>query len=574
MSGTTVSAGKTLVEALDQAAQGSAGLHFYSGRGEETEGLPYARLREQARHLARGLLASGLQPGDRVGLLAETDGDFARAFFACQIARLVPAPLPLPVALGGKQTYLQHVRVMLESIGAAALVTPDAFEAWMKEACDGLALRFLGTVQALGLLDKADLDLPVPQADDLAYLQFSSGSTRFPHAIAVTHRAVMANLRGIGEHGLKVTAADRFAAWLPMYHDMGLVGFLLTPMACAVPVDLMATRDFARRPLTWLQLISKHRATISYSPSFGYELCARRVENGVPDGLNLSRWRAAGIGGDMVRPAPLRRFAEAFAGSGFRAEAFVPSYGMAEAALALSFTPLDRGLRLDALDCDALEGRQQAVAATAETRRQREFVRCGPILPGHSVEVRDENGQALPEGGVGLIFVSGPSLMKAYFNEPEASARALTADGWLDTGDIGYLVDGEIVITGRAKDLIIVNGRNIRPQDLEWSAEGEVDGLRSGDVAAFAVDEAEGESVVVLVESRFTDVAVREALGTAVAGVLRTRHGVETRVVIVPPRSLPQTSSGKLSRAKAKALFLSGQFGSLSKPATESASDD
>jgi fatty-acyl-CoA synthase len=216
---------------------------------------------------------------------------------------------------------------------------------------------------------------------------------------------------------------------------------------------------------------------------------------------------------------------------------------MAEAALALSFTPLERGLRLDALDCDALESRHQAVAASARTSRQREFVRCGPILPEHAVEVRDEQGQVLPEGGVGLIFVSGPSLMKAYFNEPEATARTISD-----------------------------NGRNIRPQDLEWSAEGEVDGLRSGDVAAFAVDDAEGESVVVLVESRLADPAAREALCNAVAGVLRTRHGVETRVVIVPPRSLPQTSSGKLSRAKAKALFLSAQFEAGSNVVAESAS--
>ncbi|WP_341920913.1 fatty acyl-AMP ligase [Hydrocarboniphaga effusa] len=564
--------GDNLVHALHRAATAATGFYFYSGRGELTEALPYSRLLEQSRCLAGRLLSTGLKHGDRVGLLADTDGDFVRAFFACQMAGLVPAPLPLPVALGGKQTYLEHIRRMLESIGATAVITPDSFESWMSEASTDMELAFLGGVSKLMRIEAPEIELPAPSGDDLAYLQFSSGSTRFPHAIAVTHRAVMANLRAIGQHGLKVTERDRFAAWLPFYHDMGLVGFVLTPMACGVSVDLMATRDFARRPLTWLQLISSHGATISYSPSFGYELCARRVENGVPNGLDLSRWRAAGIGGDMVRPGPLRRFAEAFAGSGFKAQAFVPSYGMAEAALALSFTPLERGLRLDALDCDALESRHQAVAASARTSRQREFVRCGPILPEHAVEVRDEQGQVLPEGGVGLIFVSGPSLMKAYFNEPEATARTISDDGWLDTGDIGYLVDGEIVITGRAKDLIIVNGRNIRPQDLEWSAEGEVDGLRSGDVAAFAVDDAEGESVVVLVESRLADPAAREALCNAVAGVLRTRHGVETRVVIVPPRSLPQTSSGKLSRAKAKALFLSAQFEAGSNVVAESAS--
>ncbi len=557
--------GHTLVEALEHAARTDSGMHFYSGRGELTESLPYGRLVEQARRLARRLLATGLQRGDRVGLLAETDGDFVRAFFACQIAGLVPAPLPLPVALGGRQTYLAHIRGMMDSIGATAMLTPDAFESWMQEACEGLGLRFLGSVSTLGAFEADDAaDLPSVNAEELAYLQFSSGSTRFPHAIAVTHRAVMANLRGIALHGAHLKPSDRLVSWLPFYHDMGLVGFVLTGVACALTTDFMATRDFARRPLTWLQLMSRNAGTITYSPSFGYELCARRVQNGVPEGLDLSRVRLAGIGGDMVRPDPLRRFTEAFSACGFRGEAFTPSYGMAEAALALSFAPLGRGVRTDALDSDALESRQQAVIAQAQTARQREFVRCGAILPQHEVQVRDEQGQVLPAGGVGLLHVRGPSLMQAYFGQPEATARTIGSDGWLNTGDIGYLVDGEIVITGRAKDLIIINGRNIRPQDLEWTAEAEVEGLRSGDVAAFAVDDAEAESVVVLVESRPLDATATQTLQDAVAGVLRARHGVETKVVLVPPRSLPQTSSGKLSRAKARNLYLTGQFESAS----------
>lgn len=552
--------GATLLDALHRAARTACGLHFYSGRGELTESLPYARLHEQARVLASRLLSTGLVPGDRVGLLADTDGDFVRAFFACQMAGLVPAPLPLPVALGGRATYLDHLRKMVESIGARAVVAHDSFDAWMNEAFNGYELCFLGDVSKLLRLEGPEQTLPVVAPTDLAYLQFSSGSTRFPHAIAVTHRAVMANLWGMCAESVVLNETDRFTTWLPFYHDMGLVGFLLAPVACGLSVDLMATRDFARRPLTWLQLIATHGGTISYSPSFGYELCARRVENGVPEGLNLSRWRVAGIGGDMVRPTPLRRFAEAFASSGFKASAFLPSYGMAEAALGLSFNPLDRGMHVETLDSDVLENEHRAVAATAASRRQREFVRCGPILRGHAVEVRNEEGAVLPEREAGLIFVRGPSLMQAYFNEPEATARTITPDGWLNTGDIGYLSDGEIVITGRAKDLIIVNGRNIRPQDLEWTAEGEVAGLRSGDVAAFAVDEAEAESVVVLVEARPGDEATRTALCESVAGVLRARHSVEAKVVLVPPRSLPQTSSGKLSRSKAKALFLAGQF--------------
>ncbi len=550
----------TLNEALDRAANTDAGMNFYSGKGELLEALEYRRLREQAKDLARHLLASGLAAGGRVGVIAETDGDFARAFFACQYAGLVPAPLPLPAALGGRAQYLEHIHGMLASAGAAALLTPAALAGWLVDTCSDLSLRFCGTLEQLRAIPAASGPLPQVDADALAYLQFSSGSTRFPQGVAVTHRAVIANIAAIAEHGLMIGPGDRCVSWLPFYHDMGLVGFLLTPMCCGIPVDFIATREFARRPLTWLQLISRNRGTLSYSPSFGYELCARRAENGVPADLDLSSWRGAGIGGDMVRPAPLHTFAERFAGSGFRADAFVPSYGMAEAALALSFSKLSRELRVDTLDIDALERQDRAVPAPSSAPRSRSFVYCGCILPGHAVEVRDESGAALPEREIGRLHVRGPSLMKEYFAQPEETARVLSADGWLDTGDLGYLADQEIVITGRAKDLIIVNGRNILPQDLEWTAEGEVAALRSGDVAAFSVDDGAGERVVVLFECRSADPQLREAISAEVAGVLRTRHGVHADVVAVPPRTLPQTSSGKLSRARARQLYLKGAF--------------
>ncbi|NKF23299.1 fatty acyl-AMP ligase [Solimonas marina] len=550
----------TLNEALDLAATSGAGMNFYSGRGELIEALDYSRLRTEAIDLARHLLASGLQPGDRVGVIAETDGDFARAFFACQYAALVPAPLPLPAALGGRPQYLEHIHGMLDSVGGTALLAPITLAEWVEDIGRALSLRFCGTVAQLkDTVAPYTGELPKVAPDALAYLQFSSGSTRFPQGVAVTHRAVVANIEAIAAHGLMISRRDRCVSWLPFYHDMGLVGFLLTPLCCAIPVDFVATREFARRPLTWLQLISRNGGTLSFSPSFGFELCARRAENGAPAGLDLSSWRGAGIGGDMVRPAPLQAFSERFAASGFNPGAFVPSYGMAEASLALSFTPLNRGVRIDHLDIDALERQGRAVAAAAGASRSRSFVFCGPILPGHAVEVRNEDGTTLGERQIGRIYVRGPSLMQEYFARPDETARVI-ADGWLDTGDLGYIADGEIVITGRAKDLIIVNGRNILPQDLEWTAEGEVIGLRSGDVAAFSVDDGEGERVVVLFECRSNDPQAREALGAEVAGVLRTRHGVHADVVPVPPRTLPQTSSGKLSRARARQLYLKGAF--------------
>ena len=549
----------TLPQALDYAAQGVSGINFYSGKGALLEALPYSRLREQSQALAHRLLARGLLPGDRVALIADTDGDFARAFWACQYAGLVPTALPLPAAFGGKDAYLAHIRRMIEIADVAAAIAPAALAGWLAEACDGLALKAVGTLQLFAANDTApphSSALPTVGSEDLSYLQFSSGSTRFPLGVAVTQRALMANIQGIARDGLKIGPSDRCTSWLPMYHDMGLVGFLLTPLVCQISVDMFATRDFARRPLLWLELITRNGGTLSYSPTFGYELCARRAQTAATDHLDLSRWRGAGIGGDMVRPEPLARFAERFAERGFKATAFVPSYGMAEAALALSFAPLGQGIRYDTLNTDRLERDHLAITAEHGAPRTRDFVLCGPALPDHRFEVRGATGEEQAANRVGRIFVRGPSMMQSYFGQPEATAEVLSADGWLDTGDLGYVSNGQIVVTGRAKDLIIIHGRNIWPQDLEWTAEHEVEALRSGDVAAVAVDDDGLEQIVVLVEFRAPDEAARNSLCETVAGVLRLRHGVETLVVTVPRNSLPRTSSGKLSRSKARTMYL------------------
>lgn len=550
----------TLPEALDYAAQGATGINFYSGKGVLTEALSYRALREQSLVLARKLVRCGLKQGERVALIAETEGDFARAFFACEYAGLVPTALPLPAAFGGRAAYVAHIRRMIEIADAAAAFAPASLAEWLVEAVDGLNLKVSGTLSVLDGVAEDPQPLPSVSADDLCYLQFSSGSTRFPLGVAVTQRALIANVRGIACHGLNIGPTDRCSSWLPLYHDMGLIGFLLTPLVCQISVDMFATRDFARRPLLWLELISRNGGTLSYSPSFGYELAARRAETASADGIDLSTWRGAGIGGDMVRPEPLAKFAAQFASKGFRETAFVPSYGMAETALALSFAPAGQGIRFDTLDSESLESRNLAVIASGDSERRRDFVLCGPALPEHDIEVRDESGDALGGGQVGRIYARGPSMMQSYYGQPEATEAVLSADGWLDTGDLGYFRDGQIVITGRAKDLIIVNGRNIWPQDLEWTVEREVASLRSGDVAAVSVDDGGSERIVVLVEFRTADDETRDNLKKEVAGVLRLRHGVDTDVVTIPPRALPRTSSGKLSRSKAKALYLQGSF--------------
>jgi fatty-acyl-CoA synthase len=331
-----------------------------------------------------------------------------------------------------------------------------------------------------------------------------------------------------------------------------------------ITIDYLATTSFARRPMVWLKLMSEMASSISFSPTFGYELCVRRSANGVNADFDLSNWRVAGIGGEMVRPDVLAQFAECFAPSGFRPEAFLPSYGLAESTLAVSFAPLDRGVKVDHVSREAYERKGLALPSEPKSNgsahKTRAFVRCGGALSGHSVEIRDSADRVLPERRIGRICIKGPSLMRGYFENPSATAAVLGEDGWLDTGDMGYLLDGEIVVTGRSKDLIICNGRNIWPQDLEWAVES-LPGLRPGCVAAFGIDDDDkGERVVIVAECRLTDRAAKAELEREIAAKIHRTAGVECEVLLVPTRSLTFTSSGKLSRAAAKTDYLAGRL--------------
>ena len=552
---------ETLWEGLDYAARGEAGFNFFSARGELKSVLPYRDLAERARDLARRLSGLRLARGDRMVLIADTDPEFCVAFMATQYAGILPVPVAIPTSLGGRAAYIEQLRSQIEGCGAVAAWSTDELLPFLREAVEGLPLRMVGGPGEFAALTLAAGD-PTPfSKDEQSYLQYSSGSTRFPKGIDIPQRVLMANAYAIGNHGLQVRPGDRCASWLPFYHDMGLVGFMLSPMLNQLSTDYLATRDFARRSLTWLQLISEHRATLAYSPSFGYDLCVRRLRDGSDFKADLSCWRAAGIGGDMVQHAVLKRFADAFGPFGFRDTAFCPSYGMAETTLAMTFAPLETRYVVDYVAREGLERDRAEPAGAGPDARG--FVACGPALPGHEIEVRDAAGQKLPERRIGRVFFRGPSVMTGYFRQPELTRETLSPEGWLDTGDLGYLLDGEIVITGRAKDLIILNGRNIWPQDLEWAAEDAIAELRRGDVAAISVENAadgDAERIVVLVQCRSTDAAARERLKAEVAAVLQKSMAVETTVVLVPPHGLPQTSSGKLSRARAKVNFLGGVY--------------
>jgi fatty-acyl-CoA synthase len=554
----------TLAEALEYAALSRAGFNFYSGRGELLSVLPYRDLRTQAVSLARRMIGAGLRPGERVVIIAETSADFVRAFCASQYAALVPVPLPTPAAFAGRVNYIEHIRPMMAAARPRAVLAPGVFLDSVREAAAGLEVALIGTVKELEQIPEAAVDLPVVNEDDVCYLQYSSGSTRSPTGVAVTHRALLANARGIAR-ALNVTETDRCTSWLPFFHDMGLVGFLLVPLTSQISTDYLAPDEFARRPLIWPTLISRNGGTISYSPSFGYDLCARRAMTAELEQLDLSRWRVAGIGGDVIRPGILSRFAEVFGRCGFRKEAFVASYGMAEATLGISFAPLERGLEVDRVDLGRL--RREGRAVPAERDNVRELVLCGELLREHELEIRDADGNVLGERQVGRIMFRGPSVMTEYFGRSAETARVLSPSGWLDTGDLGYLVGNSLVVAGRSKDLILVNGRNVWPEDLELAVEHHIEGIRRGDVVAFSVDEQEAEGVVMLVQCRTSDPALRETLRSTVASVVLSTAGLKCSVVLVSHNALPRTSSGKMSRMRARDMYLAFLLGESQQPA-------
>jgi fatty-acyl-CoA synthase len=552
----------SLPEALDYAARGKTGYNFYSARGELARALTYTELRERALEVARGFVKAGLRPGARVVLVADTDADFTILFFACQYASLLGVPVALPTTLGGRDAYVAGLRRQLVGCAASAAAAPAELLSYLQEAAAGLDIPLVGAPQEFYDLPRDGADPRPFGSGDRCYLQYSSGSTRQPLGVDVPQRVLMANCHAIINHGLKVRADDRGTSWLPLYHDMGLVGFMLTPLVCQLSVDYLTTRDFARRALLWLTLMSRNGGTLSYSPTFGYDLCTRRAGTGNKLDIDLRSWRAAGVGGDMVQPAVLARFAETFAPYGFRETVFVPSYGMAETTLAVSFAPLDTGVEVDMVDRKRMAEEQLAVPVRGgDAEQARAFVRCGRPLPDHLAEIRDASGRTLPDRRVGRIFVKGPSVMAGYFEQPDATRQVLDENGWLDTGDLGYTLDGHLVITGRAKDLIIVNGRNIWPQDLEWAVE-ELEGLRRGDAAAFSIEGRDDEEdVILLVQCRTADAEARGALVRAVQGVVQRTAAIECKVKLIDPKGLPQTSSGKLSRSRAKTNYMSGAYG-------------
>ncbi|HEX7664904.1 MAG TPA: fatty acyl-AMP ligase, partial [Polyangiaceae bacterium] len=516
------------------------------------------------------LQAFGLKKGDRVALILPTNEDFILCFFGAIRAGIIPVPIYPPLGIGGLQAYLDNTRHIVEKSGAKVLVTNSKIK------------RLLGTVQAAcpaleqvvaveAIRESMEPLKPVKvELDDVAFLQFTSGSTSRPKGVTLTHASLGANMKAIMEEGLQIREGDVGISWLPLFHDMGLIGFVLAPLMYKIPIVYMPSLLFLKRPVTWFQTISRHKGTIAYAPNFAYALCMKRIKEADLEGLDLSSWRVAGCGAEPIRPETLEAFGNTFAKIGFDKKAFFPSYGMAESSLAVAFDGIDKGFNALPVDGQTLwtEGKVKKVDEHAEGAIR--LVSCGRPFKGHELAIfapdDASSSKPLPEGTVGEIRIAGPSVMRGYWEDAEMTQQAF-AGTFLRTGDLGFVQDGDVFICGRSKEVVIVNGRNYYPQDMEWEA-SQVPGVRKGNVIAFGAQgttsESDRERVVLAFEidaaagstpegAQQIQVAIRRAVQEGVGITLDD-------VVALPAGTLPKTSSGKLQRAKARAMYEAGEL--------------
>ncbi len=543
----------TAVAALLAAEGHRSGVTFVDLR-EREQWLSWGQVARRARRAASALAALGVEPGDRVAMVLRTEPAFLDAFFGTALCGAVPVPLYPPVRLGRLDEYLRGTARMLALCGARLVVASGSVRRILGEAVER-ARPELGCVSADRLLEARgelarELD---PRA--LALIQFSSGSTVDPKPVALTHASLVAQVEALMAL-VEPTARDCLVSWLPLYHDMGLIGCLLGAASYPGPLVLIPPEHFLARPALWLRAIARHRGTISAAPHFAYAYAESRVRDSDLMGLDLSSWRIALDGAEPVTAPPLRRFAARFARFGFDAGALMPVYGLSEAALAVTFTPPGRPLRTAFVDPVRL-ARGEVAPGGSET------VSVGIPIPGVEAEVRGRRGEPLLEDRLGRIHVRGPSVMWGYFGDPEGSARALR-DGWLDTGDLGFVHQGELHVYGRAKDVVVIRGANHAPEEFEACLDG-IAGLRAGCAVALGVvpEGAEEEQLAVLAErARGRSAAGDAALIGEIQRAVLERTGVRPSAVhLLAPGTLPRTSSGKLRRGEALRRHLAGKLG-------------
>ncbi len=547
----------TLVEMLGRAALvPDTGLRLIDRHGRAGF-LPWSEVHARALRVAGGLQQLGICKGDRVALVYPTCAEFFEALFGILAAGAVPVPLYPPVRLGRLDEYTGRTAAMLRAVDAPLILAEGRVRRLLGEAVEA-AGPVHGCLE-LGALSVAGMREVEVGGGDLALVQFSSGTTVDPKPVALSHRAVIAQtvrLNGFWPDGNGLVHSG--VSWLPLYHDMGLIGCVFPALERPAVLTLIPPELFVARPAVWLQTISRYSATVSPAPNFAYGLCVEKISDEEMEGVDLSSWSVALNGAEPVAPRVLRRFQERFSRWGFRAEALTPVYGLSEAALAVTFSEIAGPFSSRFFDRDELADEHRAVESAGGV----ELVSLGSPLDGFDIRVVDRDRRDLPEARVGRVLVRGPSVMDGYLGMEEATAEVLQ-NGWLDTGDLGFLLDGELFLTGREKDVLILRGRNHSPVEVEHAADG-VEGVRTGCAAAFSFmpEDGETETLVVLVEARRSVAeAFYTGIGTRAAHAVLAATGLQPdRVEVVRPGTLPRTSSGKIRRREAMRQWRTGEL--------------
>ena len=553
---------RTVVEALAWHVEHAADrthIHLRDDDGSETP-LSHRWLWDEAARVAGGLAGRGLGRGDTVAIMLRTEQRFFPTFVGTLMAGCVPVPLYPPFRPDRIAEYAARQAAILENAGARLLVTFRDVE-----RLAGVLTRQVAPLDAVVAAETLPGEPRPPRpgtADDPALVQYTSGSTGHPKGVLLSHGNLLANVRAIQQR-LAIGPGDVAVSWLPLYHDMGLIGAWLGALYFGIPLALMSPLAFLSRPIRWLRALDAHRGTLSPAPNFAFDLCTTRIPDRELEGLDLSSVRVLLNGSEAVLPETVRRFVERFAPYGLDPAAVLPVYGLAECTVGLATPPLGRAQRIDRVQRGIFQSSGRAAPAPTDDPQALSFVSCGRALPHHELEVVDSRGSRTPERREGQVRFRGPSATAGYYRNPAATRALVGDDGWLDTGDLGYIADGELFLTGRSKDLIIKGGSNLYPHEAEAAA-GAVPGVRAGCVAAFGAADAERgtERFVIVAETRVTDRAEQAVLRREVTRKVTDALAVAPdRVVLAPPGSIAKTSSGKVRRAATREAWLSGRLG-------------